>query len=182
MIECEVPFVGMERIQSIAAMFGVLAALDIDLVQAAEHIEKLELPPGRGNLVEVGGITIINDSYNANPISMKMSLRHLAGMQSSHRRIALLGEMLELGTASRSAHQEIGQHLAGIEEVYTVGPGFSSSSFARKDHFQTIGEFDAEAFVAQLQPGDCILIKGSNKVFWKQDFVNRLSGLIRLRT
>ena len=177
-IECQVPFVGAERIETIAAMFAILSALEIDPMQAAKHVSALELPGGRGNLLEVGGVTVIDDSYNANPVSMKMSLAHLGSMKNRKRRIALLGEMLELGAASQAAHQEMARHLEGIDQVYTFGPGFSASSFARQDHFETVEEFDLEAFVQGLEPGDSILVKGSNKIFWKNGFVNRLTGLI----
>lgn len=177
-IECQVPFVGPERVESIAALFAVLTALEFDPIQAAEHVSSLELPRGRGNLIEVEGVTVIDDSYNANPVSMKMSLAHLASMKKHKRRIALLGEMLELGAASQAAHQEIGQHLEGVDQVYTFGPGFSESSFVRQGHFNTVGDFNLEAFAGQLEPGDSVLVKGSNKVFWKHDFVNRLTGAI----
>ena len=177
-VECEVPFVGSERVESIAALFAVLSALGFDPEHAVAHIRALEIPSGRGNLIEVGGITVIDDSYNANPVSMKMSLVHLASMEKHRRRIALLGEMLELGTASQAAHQEIGRHLEGVDQVYTFGPGFSESSFARQGHFPSVDEFDLENFVSRLEPGDSILVKGSNKVFWKHEFVKQLAAFI----
>jgi UDP-N-acetylmuramoyl-tripeptide--D-alanyl-D-alanine ligase len=177
-VECEVPFVGAERVESIAALFAVLFSLGFDPKQAAEHMSALELPSGRGNLLEVAGITIIDDSYNANPVSMKMSLVHLRSMKKHHRRIALLGEMLELGAASGAAHQEMGLHLDGVDQVYTFGSGFSESSFLRQGHFSSVDEFDLENFVGRLEPGDSLLVKGSNKIFWKHDFVERLTGII----
>ncbi len=66
----------------------------------------------------------------------------------------------------------------GVDEVYTFGPGFSASSFARQGHFPSANEFDLESFVARLEPGDSVLVKGSNKVFWKHSFVERLTGTI----
>ena len=177
-VECEVPFVGAERVESIAALFAVLFALGFDPKQTVEHISALELPSGRGNLLEVAGITIIDDSYNANPVSMKMSLAHLSSMKKHHRRIALLGEMLELGAATEAAHQEMGRHLEGVDQVYTFGLGFSESSFLRQGHFRSVDEFDFENFVDRLEPGDSVLVKGSNKIFWKHDFVERLTDII----
>lgn len=177
-IECEVPFTGAERVESVAALFAVLTALGFDPARAVRHISGLGLPKGRGNLFQVGGITVIDDSYNANPVSMKMSLEHLGSMKTHKRRFALLGEMLELGPASEAAHQEMGRHLAGIDEVYTFGPGFSASSFLRSGHCQSADEFDLENFVARLEPGDSVLVKGSNKVFWKDGFVEQLAGTI----
>ena len=70
-------------------------------------------------------------------------------MKKHQRRIALLGEMLELGAASEAAHQEMGRHLEGVDQVYTFGPGFSASSFARQGHFLSADEFDLESFVAR---------------------------------
>lgn len=177
-IECHVPFVGAERVESISALFAVLAALEFDPVKAAELVSALKLPSGRGNLIEAGGVTVIDDSYNANSVSMKMSLAHLGSMKKHKRRIALLGEMLELGTASQAAHQEMGQHLEGVDQVYTFGPGFAESSFVRQGHFESVEDFDLENFVIQLEPGDSVLIKGSNKVFWKRNFVDLLTDAI----
>jgi UDP-N-acetylmuramoyl-tripeptide--D-alanyl-D-alanine ligase len=173
-LECEVPFVGKERMESITAMFAVLSALGCDVAKSIDHIGALELPKGRGNLLERGGMTIIDDSYNANPSSMKMSLTYLDSMRRHKRRIALLGEMLELGKASAVSHQHIGNYLNNVDEVYTFGTSFQNVSFERKRHYQSVDEFDIPSFVEQLKPRDCILIKGSNKVFWKEDFVSQL--------
>ncbi len=99
-------------------------------------------------------------------------------MEKHPRRIALLGEMLELGTSSQAVHQEMGRHLEGVDQVYTFGPGLSESSFVRHGHFPSVDEFDLENFVSRLEPGDSVLVKGSNKVFWKRDFVERLTAFI----
>ncbi|MGV0034229.1 MAG: UDP-N-acetylmuramoyl-tripeptide--D-alanyl-D-alanine ligase [Candidatus Azotimanducaceae bacterium WSBS_2022_MAG_OTU7] len=181
-IECHVPFVGSERVESIAALFAVLLALDFDPEQAVEYTSALRLPVGRGNLLEVGGVTIINDSYNANPVSMRMSLAHLGAMKTHKRRIALLGEMLEMGAASQAAHQEMGHYLEGVDQVYTFGSGFAESSFMRQGHYQSVDDFDLETFVGQLEPGDSVLVKGSNKVFWKHNFVDQLKGYFNHRS
>jgi UDP-N-acetylmuramoyl-tripeptide--D-alanyl-D-alanine ligase len=119
----------------------------------------------RGEIVELaGGVTVVNDCYNANPMSMRAALKHLAE-SPAQRRMAVLGTMAELGGASEAFHREIGEEAAalGIDVLVTVGQdalaygqGFDGETYAVPT------PEEAAALIEELaQPGDRVLIKGS---------------------
>ncbi len=132
----------------------------------------LVLSPGRGQRLALpGGITVIDDCYNANPVSMRAALEdladtHLRGVTG--RRVAILGDMLELGSQERSFHNRLGEHATqtGLELLITVGPlgaaiaeGFDGEAHATADAVQ------AAALAQELiQPGDTVLVKASRGV------------------
>ncbi len=119
----------------------------------------------RGEIVELpGGVTVVNDCYNANPMSMRAALEHLAA-SPAERRIAVLGTMAELGPGSAGYHREVGERAAalGIDLLVTVGEealaylnGFDG------DHHAVATPEEAGALLEQLVlPGDRVLVKGS---------------------
>jgi UDP-N-acetylmuramoyl-tripeptide--D-alanyl-D-alanine ligase len=122
----------------------------------------------RGEVVELpGGVTVVNDCYNANPMSMRAALDHLAGSGAA-RRVAVLGVMAELGEDSARYHREIGSHAAalGIDVLVPVGEdalGYADA-FDGETHPVATPE-EAAALLEELaQPGDRVLIKGSRSV------------------
>jgi UDP-N-acetylmuramoyl-tripeptide--D-alanyl-D-alanine ligase len=122
----------------------------------------------RGELVELeGGVTVVNDCYNANPMSMRAALDHLAGTPAE-RRLAILGTMAELGPDSRRFHREIGEHAAtlGIDVLVTVGE--EALAFGERFDGETYAVAtpeEAGALLEELaQPGDRVLVKGSRAV------------------
>ena len=172
------PFVGAERVESALGVIAALIALGIDPAILADAFQDLSLPSGRGNRIDIAGITIIDDSYNANPVSMEMALRHLGAMGNQGRKIAVLGEMLELGRSSGQAHARLGE-IATADKLLTVGDGFASVVFRHVHrHYANVDDLDVQAFAASLAPGDRVLVKGSNKVFWQKSFVRRLVSAI----
>ena len=122
----------------------------------------------RGQVLELdGGVTIVNDCYNANPMSMRAALDHLAG-SAAERRLAILGGMAELGPDSLAFHREIGEHAArlGIDVLITVGDealGYGEG-FDGELHSVATPE-EAGALLEELAaPGDRVLVKGSRAV------------------
>jgi len=122
----------------------------------------------RGELVELpGGVTVVNDCYNANPMSMRAALEHLEA-SPAERRIAVLGAMAELGPDSARYHREIGAHAAalGIDLLVPVGEGALAytDSFDGETH-PVASPKEAGALLEELaRPGDRVLIKGSRSV------------------
>ena len=109
-----------------------------------------------------GGVLLLNDCYNANPVSMRAALLHLVERGNGRRLVAVLGEMAELGAEAPSYHREIGALLTelGIVDVIAVGP------LARDyggDWVASAGEA-AVRLRAELRPGDVVLVKGSRSV------------------
>jgi UDP-N-acetylmuramoyl-tripeptide--D-alanyl-D-alanine ligase len=122
----------------------------------------------RGEIVELsGGVQVINDCYNANPMSMRAALDHLAE-SPAERRIAILGTMAELGPEAERYHREIGEHAAerGIDVLVTVGEAALpyAAAFDGERHPVATPE-EAGALLEEIaRPGDRVLVKGSRSV------------------
>ena len=123
----------------------------------------------RGERVALtGGVTVVNDCYNANPLSMRAALDDLALQSPAGRRVAVLGDMLELGPAEREHHAEIGAYAAsaGVELLIAVGP----LSAAMLDRFDGETHVAADALEAAtlaralVRPGDIVLVKASRGI------------------
>jgi UDP-N-acetylmuramoyl-tripeptide--D-alanyl-D-alanine ligase len=122
----------------------------------------------RGELVELpGGVTVVNDCYNANPMSMRAALEHLAA-SDAERRIAVLGTMAELGPDSARYHSEIGGQLSalGIDVLVPVGEDALpyADGFDGETHPVATPEEAGALLVELARPGDRVLIKGSRSV------------------
>jgi UDP-N-acetylmuramoyl-tripeptide--D-alanyl-D-alanine ligase len=122
----------------------------------------------RGEVVDLpGGVTVVNDCYNANPMSMRAALDHLAA-SAAERRIAVLGTMAELGPGSAGYHREVGAHAAalGIDVLIPVAEEALpyTEGFEGEVHPAATPE-EAGALLEELaRPGDRVLIKGSRSV------------------
>jgi UDP-N-acetylmuramoyl-tripeptide--D-alanyl-D-alanine ligase len=123
----------------------------------------------RGERVALGiGAMVINDCYNANPLSMRAALDDLASHESSGRRIAVLGDMLELGPAEDEHHREVGAYAAtaGVDVLVTVGRRAARMLDAFDGEAYAVGDAaEAAALAAELiGAGDVVLVKGSRGV------------------
>jgi UDP-N-acetylmuramoyl-tripeptide--D-alanyl-D-alanine ligase len=118
---------------------------------------------------EINGVTFLDDSYNANPDSMRAGLRTLAGLQCEGRRVAVLGRMGELGPHAESGHREVGSAAAqaGIDALLTVGDEArwiaEAAAAAGLAHVETFDHHEqaAENLRTWLKAGDLVLVKGS---------------------
>jgi UDP-N-acetylmuramoyl-tripeptide--D-alanyl-D-alanine ligase len=127
----------------------------------------------RGERIELPGpVLVIDDCYNANPMSMRAALDDLAA-SASGRRVAVLGDMLELGPEAARFHEEIGVYAreCGVDVLVTVGPLAAGMAAGYADaarggeHHATADAAAAAALVEQLvAPGDTVLVKGSRGV------------------
>jgi UDP-N-acetylmuramoyl-tripeptide--D-alanyl-D-alanine ligase len=123
------------------------------------------------------GVTVIDDSYNANPSSTTAALRALAALGRGRRTIAVLGYMAELGTYEVEGHEEVGRLAAelGVDRVIAVAanaaPILSGAAAAESWQGQAIAAADQEAAIsalhADLRPGDVVLVKGSRYRTWE---------------
>ena len=113
---------------------------------------------------------MIDESYNANPTSMRAAFELLAGTNPGPggRRVAALGDMLELGPRSGELHAELGEDLARarVDVLFTAGPNMARAFYAtpaamRGAHRPTAAELE-QPFLAALRPGDVVMVKGSN--------------------
>ena len=175
------PGFGDHHAETLMAALATLTVLDLDPVAISGDIASLALQRGRGERLAVSGVTVVDDSYNANPVSVKHALESLSRHRGG-RKIALLGEMLELGADAGAMHASLVPAMAEMDAVYTFGAGFDGiaanvTGFRR--HYMSTADFDLAAFVASLEPGDCVLIKGGNRVFWVNGFVASLVDALR---
>lgn len=153
----------------------------IPLEDMPERLDKVPAPAGRFQFCRLGkGITVINDAYNANPGSMKKALEAFSHSRKwANRKIAVLGEMRELGEQSLALHREIGAGFAewNIDSLFTVGdealPIHEAAQETGKvrncQHFNTNEEL-GDNLLAFLRSGDTVLIKGSRRVRLEEVF------------
>lgn len=172
----DIGVIGEHQIATSVAVFAMLYALNMDLSVCSHHFSALTLPGGRGNAVAAGDVTIIDDSYNANPVSVGHALRALS--TCAGQRVAILGEMRELGDEGAAMHQALAGLCQTLDGVVTVGDGFKDweHQLGRRywGHFDTCADMDLAMFSSRLAPGARVLVKGANKVFWVNDFVATL--------
>ncbi len=149
---------------------NALAAIAAGVALGSPLAEMADLAPGivfsrlRGELVELPEDAIlINDSYNANPISMRAALDHLASFDASGRRVAVLGEMRELGPDAAAYHREVGEYARERGVELLIGVGEQASAY-EPDEQVADAEAAADAVAAALRPGDAVLVKGSRAV------------------
>ena len=162
-----------------ATLCATAAVLDV-LGESAEKIYAIsaELPPGRGRTFNVNGIRIIDESYNANPESMRKCLEHLARQQGG-RRVAIVGEMAELGERGADLHSSLVNDLNQLDGVISVGSAMNENAYEQLDSHAKWGAFEnvdglTEFCVDTLKSNDIVLVKGSNTVFWTRNFVPNL--------
>jgi UDP-N-acetylmuramoyl-tripeptide--D-alanyl-D-alanine ligase len=156
------------------AAIGAAHALGVETSAFAPGASGVRFSELRGEEIELAeGVLVINDSYNANPISMRAALDHLAQVASSRRpgrAVAVLGEMAELGPDARRFHEQIGAHAAARGVQVLVAVGALAGGYV--DGYGSAGEVvqapDADeagkAVAALLRPGDVVLVKASRSV------------------
>ncbi len=157
-LELEFPFTARHQAENAVPALLAVQALGLPLPHGRVDVE---LSRWRGEESPLpGGGLLINDAYNANPTSMRAALEHLA--EHPGRRVAVLGEMAELGSGAPQYHREVGELVQslGIEAVLAVGEQARSygGQFARdaNEAAEKIGDL--------VQPGDVVLVKGSRAV------------------
>jgi UDP-N-acetylmuramoyl-tripeptide--D-alanyl-D-alanine ligase len=161
----ELPFTAPHhRLNALAA---VAAARAVG-VEPRGHVN-VDFESLRGERIELPvGATVINDCYNASPPSMRAALDDLATHAPSRRRVAVLGDMLELGAEAVAAHREVGVEAtrAGVELLVTVGPLAAGILETYEGEAHSVPDAAAAAALTGdlLRPGDLVLVKGSRGV------------------
>ncbi len=154
------PFTEAYNLTNALAAIAAGVALGAPLDAMADRAANIGFSRFRGERLELGeGILLVNDCYNANPVSMRAALDHL-GTLEGERRIAVLGEMAELGDGAAGFHREIGAHARAAGVDLLVGVGEAARDY---DPDELVGapEEAAELLAAQLERGDSVLVKGS---------------------
>jgi UDP-N-acetylmuramoyl-tripeptide--D-alanyl-D-alanine ligase len=144
-----------------------LAALDALGLPRPERVD-VEFSRWRGDEAPLpGGGVLINDAYNANPVSMRAALNYLAHRAEGRRRVAVLGEMAELGRTGPAYHAEVGRAAAelGVDEILAVGPLAAAYLDAGVPGRAVANVHEALRIVEDVvRPGDAVLVKASRSV------------------
>ena len=178
-LSAQVPGGGVHRATTLAATLLVSHLLDQDPLRACELSHNL-IPAGRGNIIKIGEITLIDDSYNANPDSMLAAVTSLASTKSTAQpghthQIALIGEMLELGDASEAGHLALAVPLEGVDQVFCVGAGTRKlAQTLGCPWYEQANDDLLQAVTRACTRHSTVLVKGSNRVFWAQGFTQKL--------
>jgi len=173
-IQVHIPLPGDHMIMNALMSFAVGLELEIDPGKIAEGIKEFTPSNHRMAIVEVNGMTIVNDSYNASPSSMKAAVDMMTDSlnDSAGRKVCIFGDMFELGDHAEFLHKEVGQYIAAKEMdlLITIGPlskymheAFYNSPKVLQGkalHFLTKEDFLSE-WKNHLRQGDTVLIKAS---------------------
>ena len=186
----EAPFFGAYGAENLAGLIGVAALLDIPMSKVQEGLNKVTLPDMRFRQQEIGTITLIDDSYNSNPLSAQRMLEAAAILAKERGRslYCVLGEMRELGKDAKNLHAELGKHIATAAPKGILWKGNHWGSVMQGLHqsdyqgyfAQTHTMEDFLAQVAKIELSDIVvLFKGSrgNKLEeYVQEFITMLQG------
>jgi UDP-N-acetylmuramoyl-tripeptide--D-alanyl-D-alanine ligase len=154
------PFAEAHNLTNALAAVAVGVALGAALADMADRAASIGFSRFRGERLELGdGIVLVNDCYNANPVSMRAALDHLATL-GAPRTVAVLGEMGELGPGAPGYHREVGEHARGGGVDLLIGVGRPARDYDPDELVADPAEA-AELLAARLEPGDAVLVKGS---------------------
>ncbi|MGI8923985.1 MAG: UDP-N-acetylmuramoyl-tripeptide--D-alanyl-D-alanine ligase [Fimbriimonadales bacterium] len=164
-----VPGLGSQQALNTAAAMAVCLGLDLRLSEAMDSMSRAEIPGPRMKAVEFNGATVLIDVYNSSPESCVEALRNLALAPGTGQRIAILGDMLELGDYAEEAHRRIGAEAARLKldrlslvgrAVHWIRDEAVEQGFDGRLDLYGSAEEAARVF-ARLEPGDVVLVKGS---------------------
>mgnify|MGYP001175600928 FL=1 len=174
--ELKTPLIGRGNLANVLAATAVAIEFEIPLATIVERAARLRPASRRGEVIALaGGITLIDDSYNANPTATKGALDIVGGSSSASRRVAVLGEMLELGDRAVALHEDVGRAAASahVDVLVTIGGAAPmamgeaaiAAGLPRSGvhHFAT-SEEAASAIDGLVRKGDLVLVKGSHGV------------------
>jgi len=164
------PLLGEHNIYNALAATAAALERGISPSVAAGALSTVQAGDKRGQLLELDGATIINDSYNSNPKALHFMIDTLAGMAAT-RRILVAGEMLELGPTGEKLHADAGRHAAekkidlviGVRGVAKALVDAASAAGANARYVETPEEA-GELLAKELRPGDAVLLKASRGV------------------
>jgi UDP-N-acetylmuramyl pentapeptide synthase len=162
--EFRLPFTEAHNLSNTLCAVAIGTVLDLPIEAMAERAPGIVFSRLRGQLVELADdVVLVNDCYNANPISMRAALEHLATLKPAGRRVAVLGGMAELGPDAAVYHREAGALARELGIGPIVGVGELARDYA-PDAWAPDAEAAAPAVMRLLGPGDTVLIKGSRAI------------------
>lgn len=173
--ELRTPLPGTANLSNVLAATAVAIRFEIPLADIVERAAGLKPVARRGEVIRAGGVTIVDDSYNSNPKALSRALATLAGETRYTRRVAVVGEMLELGTASSVLHRAAGEEVAraGIDQLIAVGGpnareaaegAIAAGMPVSGVHYVENSTAAADLAASLVTAGDVVLVKGSRGI------------------
>lgn len=178
-VDVTVPVPGEHMVMN--ALLATVVGLEsgVSPSEITRAFENFTPPAGRLNIFSANGMTVIDDVYNSNPASVAESIKVLC--RGTGRRVAILGDMNELGLFAETRHRETGEFAAraGVDLLIAVGglsryiyEGFAEAGGGTTVHFETVGDFNPAEF---LQNGDTVLVKASRGMMFEK-IVGKIKG------
>jgi UDP-N-acetylmuramyl pentapeptide synthase len=172
----QLPVPGLHMVQNALLAVAAGRVFGLSLEEAAQGLASAPLTKARLQIKEINGVQFIDDSYNANPDSMKAALRTLIELDADGKRIAVLGQMGELGVESERGHREVGEAAATLQVDHLIAIGEMGKIIAQAARDAGLGKTaavrstsEAAELLAQLaEPGDLVLVKGSRSARTEQ--------------
>jgi UDP-N-acetylmuramoyl-tripeptide--D-alanyl-D-alanine ligase len=174
-VELKTPLPGVSNLANVLAATAVALRFDVPLSDIAARAASLKPVARRGEVIRCGGVTIIDDSYNSNPKALSAALGMIARETRYQRRIAVIGEMLELGETAEELHRDAGAEAveAGVAILIAVGgtaaravaAGAIDAGMSVSNTYYAANSAKAADLAATLvKTGDLVLVKGSRGV------------------
>ena len=165
----QLPVPGIHMVQNALLAVAAGRAFGLSLEEAAGGLASAPLTKARLQIKGINGVQFLDDSYNANPDSMKAALQTLVELDADGKRIAVLGEMRELGKETQRGHEEVGECAASLGVDHLIGIGEMGAVIARAavkaglKESLAVGSTSeaADRLIEIAEPGDLVLIKGS---------------------
>ncbi len=169
-VEFRLNLLGEWNIQNALAAAAVAMLHGISLGECARRLESFRPPKMRMERLELAGVTIINDAYNSNPESASRAVKEFGRFPSKGRRVAVIGDMRELGPTSETYHRELGRQLAEspVDVVVAVGREcralLAELGGQKENHgFESVDDLRG-SLDGLIRPGDAVLLKGSRGI------------------
>ncbi len=172
------------RVYNATAALAAAVAAGYPAAQALAQLPNEGAMASRGTAQTINGITLIDDAFNANPASMAAGLQSLKEKPVQGRKLAVLGDMLELGTEAETYHKALLPLTEDLHGVYAIGPHMQAlydllPEDKRLGWSASPTDFDIQAFASSLQPGDTILLKGSKKMLYVPGIPAKLAEALK---
>ena len=170
-VEVELPLPGRHMVANALVALAIADVVGVPLKDAAPALAAARLPAGRSEIMEIEGITVINDTYNANPSSFAAALDLLGAIRGGRRAVVVAGTMRELGAGSAELHRQVAEQIVGAKPDVVAAIGEFVPAFAA-----VLGKFKAKTLTGdtpeavapqlknELQKGDVVLLKASRGV------------------
>jgi UDP-N-acetylmuramoyl-tripeptide--D-alanyl-D-alanine ligase len=174
--ELSTPLIGRANLANVLAATAVAIEFDVPLSDIAERAARLAPASRRGEVLRLAkAVTVIDDSYNANPTATKRALDVLGDGEERSRRVAVLGEMLELGDRAIALHQDVGRAAAAAKVSILIAVGgaparaladaaIAAGMSGPSVQYVATSDEAADAAATVVRPGDLVLVKGSRGV------------------